>query len=118
MYKSVADYGFHTELRSFSGLKRKLPEDTGKNDIEHLNTSDDLISLNCKRSRADGAVDWEDNPPGNTTEDCMETSRQNSPLCSSKSPCAVEGCLSKGFAGLLSASSYVQFGRERRVSFR
>ncbi|XP_061347398.1 defective in cullin neddylation protein AAR3 [Gastrolobium bilobum] len=105
-------------LRSFSGLKRKLPEDTRKNDVECFNTSDDLISSNCKRSRAYSAVDWDDNPPGNAAEDCMETSRQNSPLCSSMSPCAVEGCLSKGFAGLLSTRSYVQFGRERRASLR
>ncbi|XP_061339632.1 uncharacterized protein LOC133286252 [Gastrolobium bilobum] len=38
-------------LRSFSGVKRKLPEDTRKNDVECFNTSDDLISSNCKRSR-------------------------------------------------------------------
>ncbi|XP_027352312.1 uncharacterized protein LOC113863092 [Abrus precatorius] len=107
----------HPGLRSFSGLKRKLFEDTRQNDMEYSSTSNDMIFSNCKRSRAHGEVDWEDNPPGNTSEDCMETSRQNSPLCSSMSPCAVEGCLSKGFAGLLSTRSYVQFGRERRASF-
>ncbi|XP_057436005.1 defective in cullin neddylation protein AAR3 [Lotus japonicus] len=106
-------------LRSVSVLKRKLPEETSNNDMEHSSASDELISSNCKRSRAHGAVDWEDHDPlGNTSEDCMETSRQNSPLCSSKSQCAVEGCLSKGFAGLLSTRSFVQFGRERRASFR
>ncbi|KAK7394490.1 hypothetical protein VNO78_15019 [Psophocarpus tetragonolobus] len=90
-------------LRSFSGLKRKLPENMRENDDMDSN---DMISSNCKRSR------------GHDAEDCMETSRQNSPLCSSMSPCAVEGCLSKGFAGLLSTRSYVQFGREeRRASF-
>lgn len=115
--KSVADYGFYTGLKSFSGLKRKVSEDTRKNDMEYLNTSDDLISSTCKRSKAHDAVDCEDNPPVYTTEDCMETSRQNSSLCSAKSPCAVEGCLSKGFAGLFSSRSYVQFGRERRASF-
>ncbi|KAL5143547.1 DCN1-like protein 2 [Glycine soja] len=101
-------------LRSFSGLKRKLPEDLSKSDDMDSN---DMILSNCKRSRAHDAVDLEDNPPGNTADDCMETSRQNSPLCSSMSPCAVEGCLSKGFAGLLSTRSFVQFGRERRASF-
>ncbi|KAK7340552.1 hypothetical protein VNO77_21258 [Canavalia gladiata] len=104
-------------LRSFSGLKRKLLEDARKNDMEYSNTCNDMIFSNCKRSRTLGAVGWEDNPPGNAAEDCMETSRQNSPLCSSMSPCAVEGCLSKGFAGLLSTRSYVQFGRDRRTSF-
>lgn len=87
--------------------------------MEYSNTSEDLISPNSKRSRDHGVVDWGDNPPGNALEDCMDTSRQSSPLCSSsKSPCAVEGCLSKGFAGLLSTRSYVQFGTERRASFR
>ncbi|KAK7295375.1 hypothetical protein RJT34_18282 [Clitoria ternatea] len=101
-------------VRSFSRLKRKFGEDSRKNDMECSNTSNDMIFSNCKRSRGNG----EDNIlPGNAAEDCMETSRQNSPLCSSMSPCAVEGCLSKGFAGLLSTRSYVQFGRERRTSF-
>ncbi|XP_020218793.1 DCN1-like protein 2 [Cajanus cajan] len=96
-------------LRSFSSLKRKLPEDSRKNDDME---SSDMIFSNCKRSRAHDA-----DPAGNTAEECMETSRHNSPLCSSMSPCAVEGCLSKGFAGLLSTRSYVDFGRERRASF-
>ncbi|KAL2329955.1 hypothetical protein Fmac_017536 [Flemingia macrophylla] len=96
-------------LRKISSLKRKLPEDLRKND--DMETSD-MIFSNCKRSRGHDA-----DPAGSTAEDCMETSRHNSPLCSSMSPCAVEGCLSKGFAGLLSTRSYVQFGRERRSSF-
>ena len=79
--------------------------------------SNDMILSNCKRSRAHDGADLEDNPLGNVADDCMETSRQNSPLCSSMSPCAIEGCLSKGFAGLLSTRSFVQFGRERRASF-
>lgn len=98
LYKSAADYGFHTGLIIFSGLKRKLPDDSSKSDDMDSN---DMIFSNCKRSRAHDAEDLEDNPPGNTAYDCMETSRQNSPLCSSMSPFAVEGCLSKGFAGLL-----------------
>ncbi|KAL5167349.1 DCN1-like protein 2 [Glycine soja] len=85
-------------LTIFSGLKSKLPDDSSKSDDMDSN---DMIFSNCKRSRAHDAEDLEDNPPGNTAYDCMETSRQNSPLCSSMSPCAVEGCLSKGFAGLL-----------------
>jgi DCN1-like protein 1/2 len=80
--------------------------------------SEDMNASNCKKSRAYGVVDLEDNLQGNAPEECMETSRQSSPLCSSKSQCAVEGCLSKGFAGLLSTSSYMQFGRERRASLR
>lgn len=86
--------------------------------MEYSITSDDLNSSVCKKSRAHDVDDYEENSPENTLDDSMETSRQNSPLCSSKSPCAVEGCLSKGFAGLLSTRSYVQFGRERRSSLR
>lgn len=87
--------------------------------MECADLSEEMNLSNCKRGRSYGALDCEeDNPQGNNTlEESMDT-RQNSPLCSSKSQCAVEGCLSKGFAGLLSTSSYVQFGRERRASFR
>ncbi|XP_057769504.1 defective in cullin neddylation protein AAR3-like [Salvia miltiorrhiza] len=34
-----------------------------------------------------------------------------------KSPCSVEGCLSKGFAGLLSGHSCLNFERDRRVPY-
>lgn len=34
-----------------------------------------------------------------------------------KCPCSVEGCLSKGFAGLLSDPSRLQFNQDRRVSY-
>ncbi|XP_057449849.1 uncharacterized protein LOC130741053 isoform X3 [Lotus japonicus] len=47
-------------LRSIYVHKKKLPEETTNNDMEHSNASDDLISSNCKRSRDHGAVDWED----------------------------------------------------------
>ncbi|KAF3444801.1 hypothetical protein FNV43_RR14494 [Rhamnella rubrinervis] len=50
------------------------------------------------------------------SDDCMEMSRHNSPLNASKSPCAVEGCLLKGFAGLLSTHSCLEFDRKRGVS--
>jgi hypothetical protein len=36
---------------------------------------------------------------------------------STKSPCAVEGCLSRGFAGLFSTRSCLQLDRDRRVSY-
>ncbi|KAG2714280.1 hypothetical protein I3843_03G022100 [Carya illinoinensis] len=112
-------------LRDFPGLKRKVPEDPQQDEMESLTTlypqSTDLdTALSFKRIRltAHKSAHWVvDNPPGNATDDCMEIVRHNSPLCSSKSPCAVEGCLSKGFAGLFSTSAYLQFDRERRVSF-
>ncbi|KAI4352566.1 hypothetical protein L6164_006803 [Bauhinia variegata] len=109
-------------LKCSSALKRKLPEDAQKDDMEdsymHGYHGADLGSLDCKRSRVitHGAVHW-GNPLGSSTDDGMGATRHNNPLCSSKSPCAVERCLSKGFAGLLSTSSFVQLGRERRASF-
>ncbi|KAI4346607.1 hypothetical protein L6164_007489 [Bauhinia variegata] len=100
-----------TGLKSSSALKRKLPEDGQEDDMEasyvHVRHGTDSSPFDYKRSRVitHGAVHGE-----NTTDDCMGTNGHNSPFCSSKSPCAVERCLSKGFAGLLSTRSYVQFG--------
>lgn len=130
-------------LKIIPGLKRKL-YDLQKDELEI--PCSDVAHLNhvwtSKRNRliALQSVNWEDNPPGNSGDDCMEivkhsssldssnTSRSscdgcmeavkhNSQLGSSTSPCAVEGCLSKGFAGLFSTRSYLRFDRERRVSF-
>ena len=98
-------------LRVFPGLKRKLP----KCHAEKMESLDSLFSnspdLNCrlslKRSRliVHRSVNREDNPPQNSSDDCMEIVKHSSPMGSSKSPCAVEGCPSKGFTGLLSCCS-------------
>lgn len=61
-------------------------------------------------------ANWGDNLSGNTGDDCIEIGRHNSPLSASKSLCAVEGCLSKGFAGLFSTRPCLQFDRNRGVS--
>lgn len=115
--------GFVTGLKDFPGLKRKVLEDLQQDEMRSSSTFpyytdlDPALSFKRIRLTAPRPANWEDNPPGNTTEDCMEITRHNSPLCSSKFPCAVEGCLSKGFAGLLSTRVYMQFDQERRVSF-
>ncbi|XVF16635.1 hypothetical protein REPUB_Repub10bG0049400 [Reevesia pubescens] len=99
-------------LRLFPGLKRKLPEchDNKMESSESFfsNSPDPNCTLNSKRSRlvACRSVNREDNPPQSSSAGCMEIVKQSSPMGSSKSPCAVEGCLSKGFAGLLSCCSY------------
>ena len=99
-------------LRVFPGLKRKLPEchdDKMESSDPHFSNSPDLnFTLNSKRSRviALRSVNREDNPPQNSSDDCMEIVKHSSPMGSSKSPCAVEGCLSKGFAGLFSSCSF------------
>ncbi|XVF58283.1 hypothetical protein PTKIN_Ptkin07bG0052500 [Pterospermum kingtungense] len=95
-------------LRVSPGLKRKLPE----RHEEEIVSSDSLFSnspdLNCslssKRNRliAHRSVNTE----CCTSDDCMEVVKHSSPMCSSKSPCAVEGWLYKGFAGLSSSCSF------------
>ncbi|XP_075651387.1 defective in cullin neddylation protein AAR3 [Castanea sativa] len=110
-------------LKDFPGLKRKVLEDLQQDEMRssstfpHYTDLDPALSFKRIRLTAPRPANWEDNPPGNSTDDCMEITRHNSPLCSSKSPCAVEGCLSKGFAGLLSTRVCLQFDQERRVSF-
>lgn len=99
-------------LKSYPGLKRKIPGDLDIDEMESSPTSFPQCSesdptLSFKRSRMVSNVPANDNP-GNTVDECMEIIIHSSPLNSSKSPCAVEGCLSKGFAGLF---------RERGVSF-
>ncbi|KAL6139754.1 hypothetical protein ACLB2K_058056 [Fragaria x ananassa] len=99
-------------LKSYPGLKRKIPGDVGLDEMESSPTpfphSTDLNpTLSFKRTRVMSYVPAND-IPGNHADECMDIIRHSSPLNSSKSPCAVEGCLSKGFAELL---------RERGVSF-
>ncbi|EEF30533.1 defective in cullin neddylation protein AAR3 isoform X2 [Ricinus communis] len=110
-------------LKVTPGLKRKLPilqdEEMDSSDY-HLPDYADLNHMpNSKRNRVifPRPLSQEDNPPGNSSSDCMEIIKQNSPLGSTKSLCAVEGCLSKGFAGLFSTRTYLQLDRERRVSY-
>ncbi|XP_004304303.1 PREDICTED: defective in cullin neddylation protein 1 [Fragaria vesca subsp. vesca] len=99
-------------LKSYPGLKRKIPGDVGLDEMESSPTpfpqSTDLNpTLSFKRTRVMSYGPAND-IPGNHVDECMHVIRHSSPLNSSKSPCAVEGCLSKGFAELL---------RERGVSF-
>ena len=98
-------------LRVFPGLKRKLPEchdEKMESDSLFSNSSDLNCTLSSKRSRliAHRSVNGEDNPPQHSSDDCMEVVKHSSPMDSSKSPCAIEGCLSKGFAGLFSICSF------------
>ncbi|MBA0781372.1 hypothetical protein Gotri_002303 [Gossypium trilobum] len=50
--------------------------------------------------------DRTDNLPQDSCGESMEIVKQCSLVGSSKSPSAVDGCMSKGFAGLLSCCSY------------
>ncbi|KAK6913274.1 Potentiating neddylation domain [Dillenia turbinata] len=110
-------------LKTFPGLKRKSREDF---QIQQMELSDSMAqhstdsAINLKRNKqapfAHKVVSWENNPQGYGSDDCMEIIKSNSPVSSSKSQCAVEGCLSRGFAGLFSNRSF-QFDEERRVSY-
>ncbi|KAI5591800.1 hypothetical protein POPTR_004G122100v4 [Populus trichocarpa] len=110
-------------LKDTPGLKRKLSsfqmEEMASSNAVFLDSVSPNFILNSKRSRLIDyrPLNWEDNPPGNSASDGMDITKQNNSLGSMKSPCAVEGCLSRGFAGLFSTRSYLQLDRERRVSY-
>jgi DCN1-like protein 1/2 len=81
-------------LKIIPGLKRKFTNVQR----ERIDSSDASPDLDFKRCRivAGRPLNKEDNTsPAHSADE----SKQNSPLCS-KSPCVVDGCLSKGFAVL------------------
>ncbi|CAK7327974.1 unnamed protein product [Dovyalis caffra] len=111
-------------LKVTPGLKRKLPsfQDEEMESLDALfphSTSPNFI-LNSKKSRLidHRSLNWEDNPPGNSASHCIDVIKQNNSLGSTKSPCAVEGCLSRGFAGLFSTRSYLRLDHNIRGESR
>ncbi|XP_050381530.1 defective in cullin neddylation protein AAR3 [Argentina anserina] len=92
-------------LKSCPGLKRKIAGDVDMDDMESSSTSFVQYTnlnptLSFKRTRVMSCGPANDIPV-NHVDECMEVIRHSSPLNSSKSPCSVEGSLSKGFAELL-----------------
>ncbi|KAL7232346.1 hypothetical protein ACSBR2_010379 [Camellia fascicularis] len=108
-------------LKIFPGLKRKISENFQRHELESsVKFVGSKLLLNSKRRHTlvtDKPVNWVENSLGNASDDSMDIVKHNGLLGCSKSPCAVEGCLSKGFAGLFSGRSCLQFDRERRVSY-
>ncbi|GAB4831659.1 hypothetical protein Ancab_005671 [Ancistrocladus abbreviatus] len=104
-------------LKKFPGLKRKFYDDSLQ--ISSSFTPNAVAPMfNPKhRKLENNLMSCKENPPGSAADGLMETVKQNSAFCSSKSGCAVEGCLSKGFAGLMSSGLSMQFEQERRVSY-
>lgn len=100
-------------LKLFSGLKRK-----SEGELFNCHQSANL-SMKLKRNRL---MEIDEKPehcatklPGNTPNDQMEVVKNNALLgCSKNSPCAVEGSLAEGFAGLLSSGSPLQFDQRTR----
>ncbi|XP_023550121.1 DCN1-like protein 1 [Cucurbita pepo subsp. pepo] len=110
-------------LKSFPGLKRKLPEDMQVDGIMSLSDprtgSMELIPVtSVKKSRFMGCrpVNLEVNLPSCTADANTDMVRPNGAV-GCKAPCAIEGCLSKGFAGLFSTCSVLGLDQERKASF-
>lgn len=98
-------------LKNFPGLKRKSCGEESSHGYPGMD-----VIVNSKRRHVDfgnQSVHWTENQ----SHGYLEMVKANSPLNHSASPCAVEGCLSKGFAGLLSGPSCLQFNEERRTSY-
>lgn len=82
----------------FPGAKRKLDEDLQSQEFEAM----DAFMISKRRHTYS---------TGKLVNGYTEHVKHNKP------PCAVEGCLSKGFAQLFSGRSYLQFDHENRVSY-
>ncbi|OVA09819.1 Potentiating neddylation domain [Macleaya cordata] len=112
-------------LKVFSGSKRKFRMycEVPSANSSSVDPMDSDCILNSKRSREASLVDepaiWKAKPAGNATDEYVEMVKHGSSWCSSSnnSVCAVEGSLSKGFAGLLSTGSCLQFDQKTRVSY-
>lgn len=101
-------------LRNLPGLKRKYHEDSKRTGIEVYSACpSDIISsiINFKRRKQlqnKLVRREEDLLERSLCEEGLQTLRVSSPLNNPKSPCAVEGCLSKGFSGLFSSPPCVK----------
>lgn len=103
-------------LKNFPGLKRKSCGYLQRLEESSYGSPDMDVFVNSKRRHinfSNQSVHWTENQ----SQGYLEIAKANSPLNHSASPCAVEGCLSKGFAGLLSGPSCLQFDKERRTSY-
>ncbi|KAK6155084.1 hypothetical protein DH2020_009332 [Rehmannia glutinosa] len=100
-------------LKNFPGSKRKLSSDMemGQECSDDGHASSSSIT-NSKRRHLYKPVNLGQNEVSNG-----EVKQSSSPLGCTKSQCAVEGCLSKGFAELLSGHSCLQFDRDTRVPY-
>ncbi|XP_040947813.1 uncharacterized protein [Gossypium hirsutum] len=115
VFCSYGDSGFQSYAYDDSlpvpELKRKLRECNN----DKMESSEPLFSSsptsNCTSKSKRRLIlcrsdDRADNLPQDSCGESMEIVKQCSLVGSSESPSAVEGCMSKGFAGLLSCCSY------------
>ncbi|KAL3629379.1 hypothetical protein CASFOL_026601 [Castilleja foliolosa] len=107
-------------LKNFPGSKRKLDDDDMQMDEECSDpgyVSSVNIIKNFSKRRQINFID-KYLKTGPAEGDCVEIIKINSPSGNStKYHSAVEGCLSKGFAQLLSSHSCLQFNRHNRVPY-
>ncbi|XP_024978390.1 uncharacterized protein LOC112515714 isoform X2 [Cynara cardunculus var. scolymus] len=105
-------YDSLTGLKVFSGVKRKLHDDMEGQEFEPFDAfNNSNTMMNSKRRHTDSANKLVNGYQQQITPTC------NKPLGCSKPPCAVEGCLSKGFSELFSGRSCLQYDHENRVSY-
>ncbi|GKB93682.1 putative defective-in-cullin neddylation protein [Tanacetum coccineum] len=105
-------YEPQTGLKVFPGTKRKFDEDSQGQEFEPMDAS--MISKRRHTDLADNGMGYQQIIP---TFNYMEHAKHNNSMGCSKPPCAVEGCLSKGFAELFSGRSCLHFDHETIVSY-
>nr|XP_043606865.1 defective in cullin neddylation protein AAR3-like [Erigeron canadensis] len=95
-------------LKFFPGVKRKYGEDLQGQ--EFVDISDTMYIKRRHTDFANKLVNQDGYLSSNSIYACTENLKEDSPLGSSKSLCAIEGSLSKGFAELFSGLSCLQRG--------
>lgn len=101
-------------LRNLPGLKRKYHGDANKMGSYMYsscpsNVINSIINFKRRKQHQNKLVKSEEDLSGCALcEQGLQTLKVTSPLNNSKSPCAVEGCLSLGFSGLFSSPPCVE----------
>lgn len=101
-------------LTNIPGSKRKLP---GHLQIDAYASSTSYANSKKRLYLFGNSVKWGQDQVNTGADDCIGVVKQTGPLECTRSPCSVEGCLSKGFAGLLSGQSCLKFDQDRRASY-
>ncbi|KAH6830406.1 defective in cullin neddylation protein [Perilla frutescens var. hirtella] len=106
-------------LRNFPGSKRRLWGDNFL--MAQAPCASPISDASSKRRHiylVENSVKWGQNEVSGGNDDSVGVVKHTSTtLDCTKSPCSVEGCLSKGFAGLLSGHSCLNFEHDRRVPY-
>lgn len=105
-------------LKMFPGVKRKMDSDVEMDEVDHSDIfACPTVVLPCKRRQviADRWFNCEDNPPGNISNDGHDMTKSENLSDRPKSPCSVESCLTKGFAGLFTGHSGLQLDRDKNL---